>query len=47
MIFPAFDRPWGLVDAAVEAAYGVDFNGDEGPIVAHLFALYAEIVGRA
>ena len=31
------------LDAAVEAAYGVDFNGDEEKIVAHLFKLYAEI----
>lgn len=30
------------LDAAVEAAYGVDFGGDEGKIVAHLFKLYAE-----
>lgn len=30
------------LDAAVEAAYGVDFNGDEERIVAHLFKLYAE-----
>ncbi|MBP3223615.1 MAG: class I SAM-dependent DNA methyltransferase, partial [Actinomycetaceae bacterium] len=30
------------LDAAVEAAYGVDFNGDEEKIVAHLFTLYAE-----
>lgn len=30
------------LDAAVEAAYGVDFNGDEEKIVAHLFKLYAE-----
>ena len=29
-------------DAAVEAAYGVDFGGDEEKIVAHLFKLYAE-----
>ena len=29
-------------DAAVEAAYGVDFNGNEEKIVAHLFKLYAE-----
>ena len=29
-------------DAAVEAAYGVDFDGDEEKIVAHLFKLYAE-----
>lgn len=31
------------LDAAVEAAYGVDFNGDEEKIVAHLFKLYAEL----
>lgn len=29
-------------DAAVEAAYGVNFGGDEEKIVAHLFKLYAE-----
>ena len=29
-------------DAAVEAAYGVDFDGDEEKIVAHLFKLYAD-----
>ena len=29
------------LDAAVEAAYGVDFGGDEEKIVAHLFKLYA------
>ena len=29
------------LDAAVESAYGVDFNGDEEKIVAHLFQLYA------
>lgn len=30
------------LDAAVEAAYGVDFVGDEEKIVAYLFKLYAE-----
>ena len=30
------------LDAAVEAAYGVDFGGDEERIVAHLFKLYAQ-----
>ncbi len=30
------------LDAAVEAAYGVDFGGDEEKIVAHLFKLYAK-----
>lgn len=31
------------LDAAVEAAYGVDFGGDEEKIVTHLFKLYAEM----
>ena len=35
------------LDAAVEAAYGVDFKGDEEKIVAHLFKLYAEKTGQA
>ena len=30
------------LDAAVEAAYGVDFKGDEERITAHLFQLYAQ-----
>ena len=30
------------LDKAVEEAYGVDFDGDEEKIVAHLFKLYAE-----
>ena len=34
------------LDAAVEAAYGVDFQGDEEKIVAHLFKLYAEAVNN-
>lgn len=45
-----FDRPefndlkqaHAALDAAVEAAYGVDFGGDEEKIVAHLFKLYAK-----
>lgn len=37
----------GTLDAAVEAAYGVDFKGDEEKIVAHLFELYAEKTGQA
>mgnify|MGYP000866293208 CR=1 FL=1 len=32
------------LDMAVEAAYNVDFNGDEEKIVAHLFKLYAGII---
>ena len=35
------------LDSAVEAAYGVDFNGDEEKIVAHLFKLYAEKTAQA
>ena len=31
------------LDRAVEEAYGVDFNGNEEKIVAHLFKLYAEM----
>jgi type II restriction enzyme methylase subunits-like protein len=31
-----------VLDAAVEAAYGVNFDGDEEKIVAHLFKLYAQ-----
>lgn len=31
------------LDAAVEAAYGVDFDGDEEAMVSHLFQLYATL----
>ena len=31
-----------VLDAAVEAAYGVNFDGDEEKIVAYLFKLYAQ-----
>ena len=34
------------LDAAVEAAYGVDFQGDEEKIVAHLFKLYEEAIRK-
>ena len=34
------------LDAAVEAAYGVDFGGDEERITAHLFQLYAAATRR-
>lgn len=34
------------LDAAVESAYGMSFDGDEEKIVAHLFNLYAEKVGE-
>lgn len=35
------------LDAAVEAAYGVGFERDEGKIVAHLLGLHSELVGEA
>ena len=44
--FPELVAAHRELDAAVEAAYGVDFNGDEEKIVAHLFNLYAEKVGE-
>lgn len=34
------------LDAAVEAAYGVNFKGDEEKIVAHLFKLYAKLTNE-
>ena len=40
--FPDLMAAHRELDAAVEAAYGVDFAGDEEKIVAHLFKLYAE-----
>lgn len=45
-LFPDLMKAHAELDAAVEAAYGVDFNGDENGIVAHLFNLYAEKVGE-
>ena len=46
VLFPDLASAHRGLDAAVEAAYGVDFGGDEGRIVAHLFRLYAEKVGN-
>ena len=46
MLFPEVQKAHRNLDAAVEAAYGVDFDGDEERIVAHLFNLYAEKVGE-
>lgn len=43
--FPELMAAHRALDAAVEAAYGVDFGGDEQRIVAHLFNLYAKKVG--
>lgn len=45
-LFPNLMKAHAELDAAVEAAYGIDFNGDEEKIVAHLFKLYAEKVGE-
>lgn len=43
--FPELMAAHRALDAAVEAAYGIDFGGDEEKIVAHLFNLYAKKVG--
>lgn len=45
-MFPELTKAHRELDAAVEAAYGVDFQGDEEKIVAHLFSLYAELTGE-
>lgn len=45
-LYPALMKAHRELDAAVEAAYGVDCGGDEEKIVAHLFKLYAEKVGE-
>lgn len=41
-LYPRLTTAHQALDAAVEAAYGVDFGGDEQKIVAHLFELYAQ-----
>lgn len=46
VFYPDLMAAHKALDAAVEAAYGVDFDGDEERIVAHLFNLYAERVGE-
>lgn len=43
VLFPDLSHAHLKLDAAVEEAYGVDFQGDEEKIVAHLFKLYAEL----
>ena len=45
-LYPELFAAHAALDAAVEAAYGVDFAGDEERIVAHLFELYAETTGK-
>lgn len=44
--FPELMAAHKALDAAVEAAYGIDFGGDEEKIVAHLFNLYAKKVAE-
>ena len=41
-LYPELVKAHKELDAAVEVAYGVNFDGDEEQIVAHLFKLYAE-----
>ncbi|WP_462399025.1 class I SAM-dependent DNA methyltransferase [Corynebacterium falsenii] len=41
-LFPELVTAHRKLDRAVEAAYGVDFQGDELAIVTHLFGLYAD-----
>ena len=45
-LFADLMKAHASLDAAVESAYGVDFNGDENKIVSHLFNLYAEKVAE-
>lgn len=46
VFYPDLMKAHRELDAAVEAAYGVNFGGDEERIVAHLFNLYAEKTGE-
>lgn len=43
-IYPELMLAHRALDKAVEATYGVDFDGDEEKMVAHLFKLYAEAI---
>ena len=45
-MFPELAKAHKALDSAVETAYGVDFNGNEEKIVAHLFKLYAELTEK-
>lgn len=45
-LYPELMKAHRELDRAVERAYGVDFDGDEQKIVAHLFELYSEKVGQ-
>lgn len=44
-LYPKLFSAHKALDNAVEAAYGVGFNGDEEKIVSHLFRLYDEKTG--
>ena len=41
-LYPALVKAHQALDKAVEAAYGVNFNGDEQKIATHLFELYRQ-----
>lgn len=43
-LYPELTKAHKTLDAAVEAAYGVEFGGDEEKIVAHLFKLYSQAI---
>lgn len=45
-MFPELVNAHRKLDAAVETAYGVNFQGDEEKIAAHLFKLYAELTNE-
>lgn len=45
-MFPELVNAYRKLDAAVETAYGVNFQGDEEKIAAHLFKLYAELTNE-
>lgn len=47
LFYPELMKAHKALDAAVEAAYGVNFDGDEEKIVTHLFKLYAERVSES
>ncbi len=44
--FPELRASHRKLDAAIEAAHGVDFNSDEEEIVSHLLKLYAEKINQ-
>ena len=46
ILYPRLTAAHRELDAAVEAAYGQEFHGDEDKMVAHLFQLYARHTGE-